>query len=207
MLARSPLARALRPKKCAAPGCTVKFVPRASFQKACSPDCALALVDRAKAQAAKVEAKRQREAAKAERAEIKKRKDELKPLQHFLKRTEKAVNAYCRERDREDGCISCGTHDADEWHAGHFIPVGRKSSTRYDPANINKQCRSCNYFGAGKATDYEARLIPKIGLAEVERLKRAPSVRNWTREELLAIEAEFKAKLRALQASRGEILA
>jgi len=195
-LARTAKPKAPKPKRCAnRPACRETFVPRNSFHVACCPECAIALGEAKKAKAAA-------QTAKAERAELRARKEAAKPLQYWLKRTEKVVNAYCRERDWDQPCISCGTHDADEWHGGHFIPVGRKSSTRYDPANIHKQCRSCNFFGAGKTTEYEARLIPKIGLAEVERLKNAPSVKYWTREEVQAIEKEFKAKLKALLASR-----
>lgn len=139
--------------------------------------------------------------AKAERASDRERKAELKPMQYWLKRAEKAVNAFRREEDLLSGygCITCGTHDAEQWHAGHWISVGASSATRFDPANIHLQCRQCNFFGGGKASDYEARLPARIGQAEVDRLKYSKRERKWTREECQAIEAEYRAKLRELK--------
>lgn len=189
----------MQPKACKGV-CGGKFVPTKQMQPTCGVfECQVAY---AESVAQKSAEKRRKQAAKEERKATKARKDELKPLQHFLKRTERAVNAYCRERDAEEGCISCGTHDAIEWHAGHFIPVGRSSFLRYDPANIHKQCDHCNIFKGGNATEYEKRLPARIGLAEVDRLKTAPRLRTWTREELLAIETEFKAMLAAWQANQ-----
>lgn len=192
MLIPSAKARIIKAKRCKAPGCGNDFTPARPMQKACSPGCALSMV-------AHANAKKATATAKADRKEAKTRLAELKPLQYWLKRTEKAVNAFIRERDREQPCISCGTHDAEEWHAGHWISVGASSGTRFDPANIHKQCRQCNYFGGGKAQDYEVRLPARIGPAEVDRLKNAPRSRKWTREECQAIEIEYKTKLKALQ--------
>ena len=112
---------------------------------------------------------------------------------------EKAVNAFVRERDRDQPCISCGTNDAAEWHAGHWKSVGANSALRFDPANIHRQCDQCNVFKGGNANEYEIRLPARIGQAEVDRLKHAPRVRKWTREECQAIEQEFKSKLKELR--------
>lgn len=159
----------------------------------CSPSCALALINQRKIEADRAE-------AKAQRAEIKARKVELKPLQYWLKRAQKAVNDFCRARDLKAGygCITCGTHDAEEWHAGHWISVGASSALRFDPSNIHLQCQQDNYFGAGMAQEYEARLPARIGQVEVDRIKTAKRERKWTREECQAIEADYKAKLKAM---------
>jgi len=145
--------------------------------------------------AEKIKAKRE----KADRKETKAKLAELKPLQYWLKRTEKAVNTFVRERDREMSCISCGTNDAAEWHASHWKSVGANSALRFDTANIHKSCDQCNVFKGGNATEYEARLPARIGQAEFDRLKNSPRSRKWTREECQAIEQEFKAKLKDLQ--------
>lgn len=156
--------------------------------------------------AVKIAQERQRKAeerrAKAERAEFKKRKEALRPIQYYLKRAERAVNAFRRAQDLAAGygCITCGTYDAEEWHAGHYRSVGACSSMRYDYKNIHLQCRQCNYFGAGKQQEYGDRLIARIGASEIERIKAAPKRYYWTREELQAIEAKAKADLRALLA-------
>lgn len=175
--------------------CRAPFVKFRMEQKTClNPEC---LVKQGRVEAAKRQAKEVR----AQRAETKAKLLELKPPQYWLKRAEKAVNAFIRERDRDQPCISCGTHDASEWHAGHWISVGASSALRFDPANIHKQCHQCNWFEGGRASDYEARLPARIGQAEFERVKFARRERKWTREECQEIEAEAKSKLKELKAS------
>lgn len=172
--------------------CRAPFVKFRMEQKTClNPEC---LVKQGRIEATKREAKAER----AERAETKAKLLELKPLQYWLKRAEKAVNAFIRERDKDQPCISCGTHDASEWHAGHWISVGASSALRFAPANIHKQCHQCNWFEGGRASDYEARLPARIGQAEFDRIKFAPRARKWTREECRAIEAEYRGKIRAI---------
>lgn len=173
----------MKQKKCRY--CKTLFTPTMPMQIVCGIECAKAI------------AKKKRE--KVEKANDRQRKEELKPLQYWLKRTEKAVNAFVRERDREQPCISCGTNDAAEWHAGHWKSVGANSALRFDPANIHRQCDQCNVFKGGNANEYEIRLPARIGQAEVDRLKHAPRLRKWTREECQAIENEFKAKLKELR--------
>lgn len=195
MIARKPAKpKVIKVKRCKAPGCDNDFFPVRPLQKACSPTCALAMVAAANAKKAKA-------VAKVERKETKAKLEELKPLQYWLKRAQAVVNAFRRTEDLQagHGCITCGTHDAEEWHAGHWISVGASSATRFDPKNIHLQCRQCNYFGAGRAQDYEARLPARIGQEEVDRLKHAPRSKKWTREECRAIEQEYKAKLKELQ--------
>lgn len=173
----------MKQKKCRY--CKTLFTPTMPMQIVCGIECAKAI------------AKSKRE--KVEKANDRQRKEELQPIQYWLKRAEKAVNAFVRERDREQPCISCGTNDAAEWHAGHWKSVGANSALRFDPANIHRQCDQCNVFKGGNANEYEIRLPARIGQAEVDRLKHAPRVRKWTREECQAIEQEFKAKLKELR--------
>lgn len=174
--------------------CRQPYAKRSMTHKACSVECSLVLVEKDK------ERDRKRQEA-TQRAEFRNAKLSLKPLQYWLKRAQKAVNDYVRERDLKAGygCITCGTHDAEEWHAGHWISVGASSATRFDEKNIHLQCRQDNFFGGGKAQEYEARLPARIGQVEVDRLKNATRSKKWTREECQAIEAEYKAKLKGLK--------
>ena len=144
-------------------------------------------------------AKLEAQVAKIERADIRARKIELKPLQYWLKRAEKAVNAWVLVRDREQGCISCGRFEAQAFHAGHHISVGASSALRFDPMNIHKQCNQCNIHLGGNQAEYAMRLPARIGQVEADRLKNAPRSRKWTREECQDIEAEFKAKLKEMK--------
>jgi Bacteriophage Lambda NinG protein len=167
--------------------------------RAMSPRCIPCAIKKGRNKTLKDAAKVLKAQAVRDRLAVKARKDALEPLQHFLKAAEKAVNTWIRHRDRELPCISCDTYDALEWHAGHFISVGASSSLRYDESNIAKQCQQCNWFGAGKATEFEKRLRCRIGDAEVERLKNAPRSKDWTRDELKTIKALYAAKLREMK--------
>ena len=183
-------------KKCRI--CHSQFVARFPMQATCENfECKVAYGEQVAAKA-----KRKRE--KVERANDRQRLQELKPIQYWLKRTERAVNAVVRERDSEQPCISCGTYDAAEWHAGHWKSVGANSALRFDYSNIHKQCDHCNVFKAGNATEYELRLPARIGVDEYMRLKHAPRIRKWTREECQAIEADAKLKLKALLSEKKE---
>ena len=182
-----------RARKCRNRECRATFTPTRPLQTVCGPICALSLIEQRKA-------KQQARADREQKAETRARLLELKPLQYWLKRAQDAKNAQRRAEDLKAGygCITCGTHDAEEWHAGHWISVGASSALRFDPANIHLQCRQCNYFGGGKAQEYEARLPARIGQAEVDRLKNARRERKWTRSECQAIEVEAKSKLKEL---------
>lgn len=185
-------AKALKAKKCAVRTCRKDFIQYRSLVKWCSPECGAILAEQKLAKQKALEAKR-------ERLEVFKRKMELKPLQWFLKKAERAVNAYVRFRDNEQPCISCNTWDTEEWHAGHFRSVGACSSARFDYANIHRQCSQCNTHKSGNATEYENSLRVRLGDAEVDRIKAMPKRYDWTRDELLAIEAKAKADLKQLQ--------
>lgn len=182
-----------KPHKC--PECGAKYVKTRNVQPTCGAlPCQESYALKVAHKAAWKREKMQRAADRAQR-------EELQPLQYWLKRAQTAVNALRRAEDLAAGygCITCDTHDAEEWHAGHWISVGASSATRFDYKNIHLQCRQCNYFGAGRAQEYEARLPARIGQAEVDRLKIAPRSRKWTREECQQIEAKAKQSLKELR--------
>lgn len=182
----------MKQKKCKAKGCGVVFSPARPMQCVCSPACAQLL---ARAKTEQAETKQRQEQRKADRA----KREELKPLKWFHSKTKIAVHKYIRTRDAEAPCISCGTHHAAQWDAGHFISVGSDSSLRYDFANIHKQCSVCNQHKSGNLLRYRANLIQKIGEAEVLRLEGPQPVHKWTREELAAIEAVAKRLIKELE--------
>lgn len=177
----------VKPRRCRNKSCGGGFIPTRPLQVVCGPICAIAVANLKRL-------KEQKSYGKEERLKIRARKLELKPLQYWLRQAQKAVNDYVRRRDLKagHGCITCGTFDAEEWHAGHWISVGASSSLRFDLANIHLQCRQCNYFGAGKAQEYEARLPARIGQLEVERLKFAPRDYKWSRDECQGITKKYK---------------
>ena len=180
-------------KKCKVRTCRKPFTPEKPFIDWCSDDCAVAL---AQERIAKQKAKQQRQ----ERRETKAKLIELEPLEYFLKKAERACNAYIRARDAGNGCISCGRHDADVWNAGHFIAVGANRTLRFEEDNIHLQCaRPCNKDKGGNIVEYRKRLIKKIGIERVEWLEGWHPPVKRTREEIEAIEAHFKQKLKELK--------
>jgi hypothetical protein len=181
------------PRKRLCQACKTPFLPFRGFETWCSPHCGLVVAEK---RVAKQKAKQQRQ----ERAETKSKLLELEPLEYFLKKAERACNAYIRARDAGKGCISCGRHDADKWNAGHFISVGANRTLRFEEDNIHLQCaRPCNKDKGGNIVEYRKALIKKIGLERVEWLEGWHPPVKRTREKVEAIEAYYKRKLKELQ--------
>lgn len=201
-----------RPKKCAVQTCRASFVPRASFQTWCSPDCGV-VIARAKAE------KKRKSLAQVQRREIKVRKERLKSRADHLKDSEKALRDYRRtyELSIGSGCMSCGLSQeeiiaAQGWKtggafdAGHFLGKGARPELRLEPANIWLQCKACNsgsYMHARKgytvSQGFRAGLIARIGLEAVEALEADHEPRKYTVEQLKAITADYRAKTRELK--------
>lgn len=191
--APKPVKREPKAKKCKV--CRAEFKPRTPLAVACSIDCA---IEHGKKVTAIQKAKQQRQ----ERAQDKAKMQEMKPLEYFLKKAEKACNAYIRARDEGNGCISCGRHDAEQWNAGHFISVGANRTLRFEEDNIHLQCaRPCNKDKGGNIVEYRKALVKKIGLERVEWLEGWHEPVKRTREEVELIEAYYKKKLKDLRKS------
>jgi len=193
-------------RTCKNRACRNKFEPdpRHPFVVACCEGCKIIL---AKQHIQKIEAARERKArreAKAQRMADKEKLLQLQPLEYFHKLAEKACNAYIRARDANDPCISCQRTNAEKWDAGHYVAVGANRTLRYDEDNIHKQCsRPCNKDKGGNSIEYRKGLLRKIGITRVERLEGWHAPHKWTREELLEIQAYYKAKLKALSNNKG----
>jgi hypothetical protein len=171
-------------RKCAI--CRSPFEPRNMTHKACSPACAEqhALVLK----------------AKAERKADKVRKDAIEPLEYWLKRAEKACNAYIRKRDEGQGYISCGRHNAEVWNAGHFISVGANRTLRFHEDNIHLQCaRPCNKDKGGNIHEYRKGLLLKIGPERLAWLDGWHETVKMTRAKAQEIEAHYKQKLKQIK--------
>lgn len=111
-------------------------------------------------------------------------------LPKLLEKTQKIVNAWIRERDKDQPCISCGRYN--ELQAGHYVPVRGGSFLRFHPANINGECQHCNGFDQFHLVGYRKNLIKKVGIEMVEYLEaNRNTVKKWTREELIRICLDF----------------
>jgi hypothetical protein len=189
-------AKPIRPKRCRVAGCGAAFTPTRSFQKWCSPDCAVLLARQA-------QEKQRKSFAERERREIKVRKEKLKSRADHIADTQRAFNAWIRERDAGQPCISCGTTGDVQYCAGHYRTTAAAPELRFEPLNVHLQCnRNCNMGKSGNLLGYRPRLIEKIGLEAVEWLEGLHEPKKYTIDELKALTALYRAKTRALK--RGE---
>lgn len=191
------LTQTLKPKKCKV--CKATFTPISSFAQACGLDCALALVDKEKAKAARAKRLQEHRADKVKR-------DKLKRLADLISEAQTAFNAFIRERDKQAGhrCISSGR--ALDWtgngvDAGHYRSRGAAPQLRFNEANCHAQSKQDNRYGSGNVVDYRLGLIARIGLPAVEALEADSTVHKWTREELVAIKAMYQRRLKELRAA------
>lgn len=189
----------IKPKKCKAPGCGQRFKPMLSTQKVCSPACALAMAKDPKLQ--KVAAKA---ITKQKRQDLQERREKLKTKGEHLREAQAAFNAYIRERDRLAGyaCISSGRPldwNGNAVDAGHYRSTGAAPHLRFDENNCHAQSKHDNRYLSGNVTEYRLGLIQRIGLAAVEALEADQAPRRYTIEDLQAIKALYRQKLRDLK--------
>jgi len=108
----------------------------------------------------------------------------------LLKKAQIIFNKWIRERDKDNGCISCG---AEVQHAGHYYSQGHHSALRFNEMNVNGQCLRCNNFLHGNLINYRKGLVRKHGEDKVLMLESGVNkVKKWSRVELLAIIQLYK---------------
>ena len=185
-----PRVKVFKPKKCKAPECNEYFTPyRSSLQQTCySPKCA---GDYARFKA-------QQDFNKKTREMKKKMRDEDKSLQ--MKKTQELFNRYIRLRDLFQPCISCQKHHAGQYHAGHYRTVGANPELRFDERNCHRQCAPCNNHLSGNLINYRIGLVCKIGSKAVDELEGPHEPKRYTIVDLKEIQAEYKAKIKQLEA-------
>jgi len=186
----------MKPKKCKS--CLADFIPSRPLQSACGVPCAIALTN-----AGKEKARKYREAK--ERAEHRVAKEKIKPRGQHMRECQIAFNAYIRMRDMIAGhpCISSGKPldwGGNATDAGHYRSVGSAPHLRFDERNCHAQSKQDNRFLSGNAVDYRIGLIGRIGLEAVEALESDQSTKRYTIEDLKAIKAHYRAKVRELKA-------
>jgi len=168
--------------------CGTRFQPLRPLQAVCSPICASRLV----------------KAAKKEEAErTKARKEKLVTIRDLIKGAQVVFNAYVRARDSHLPCICCGhslTLDAvgGGFDCGHYRSTGSAAHLRFNEDNAHGQRKVCNRYGAGRAVDYRVGLVARIGLERVEALEADNHTHKWAADELRAIKALYRQKLKDL---------
>lgn len=140
---------------------------------------------------------------KASRERYLERLKSVQNISFFHKKAQAAFNAFIRERDKGNPCISCGKPDNGQHqrHASHYRSVGACSSLRYDERNVHASCSLCNNYLSGNLANYRVSMIEKFGSELVEWLESQPKSFKWTREMLEDIEKQYKLKLKQLKQS------
>ncbi|MCW2272397.1 hypothetical protein CQ065_06855 [Pseudomonas sp. MYb187] len=181
----------VKQKTCKA--CGGKFRPSFnSTQVVCSVKCA-------QAHAPVNQQKARKAIDQRERREIKVRKEKLKSRADHLKEAQVVVNQYVRLRDADLPCVSCGRFHDGQWHAGHFRSAGGHPELRFEPLNIWRQCAPCNTHKSGDLVNYRAELVRRIGAEKVEWLEGPHEAKRYTIDDLKAIKAEYRAKIKQLK--------
>lgn len=180
-------------RKC--PICQTVFEKQRMGQKVCSPKCSIEYV--------------KQQADKADRKLTKAKLDKLKTRSDYIKEAQIAFNKFIRTRDAGKPCICCGKPLASQeavgggFDAGHYRSVGSAPHLRFDERNCHGQSKQCNRYGAGRAVDYRLGLIARIGLQAVEALEADQTTAKWSIDDLKAITAHYKAKLKELRNGRA----
>lgn len=181
----------VRTRKCAVKACRTPFSPRSMTHKCCSPGCAEAFGVQEKE-------RKDRQERQEGLAKLKKRGD-------WMKEAQTAFNAYRREWCKANGyhiCPSCNQPldwNANKVDAGHYRSVGSAPHLRFVEINVWAQCKKCNQYGGGRAVDYRIGLVARIGIAAVEALESDNTPRQHSIDDLKAIKATYRAKLKELK--------
>jgi len=207
-LKRTPMKRkGPKPKKCVI--CGEQFEPKRTGQKVCCPvPCG---IEHARQAQAKAEAKAARARKAKTKAELEALKSNGQRKREATKRAQAAFNAFVRERDHDQPCISCGTTNpggdprGGVWDCGHYRTTGAAPELRFDEDNAHRQCKKCNRDQSGNVVEYRLRLIDRIGIERVERLEGPHELPHWTPEDLDAIAADYRRRAREMQRGRTDV--
>ena len=177
--------REIKQKKCKA--CGNKFALFNSLAQVCSIDCAIQYAKDNKVQ----------ERVRRKLTQI--AKERIKTRSEHLREAQTAFNAFIRERDKNEPCISCGRHHNGQYHAGHYRSVGACPELRFCELNVHKQCSACNNHKSGNIVEYRINLVKKIGVEQVEWLEGSHEPKKYTIEQIKDIRAKYQLKLKELK--------
>jgi hypothetical protein len=188
------------------------------------PECIDGFATSQEAKAKREEAKRLRVAARVERVEVRRRKEAIKTRSEWLAEAKITIQKYRRleELALGSGCMSCGKSQQEviktdgwkpggAWDGGHFLSKGARPELALEPLNIWLQCKSCN-AGSGKYAHkgytvnalFEANLIKRIGIDQVEWLKGPHEPKKYTVDDLKAFISQYREKLKALKEAASD---
>ena len=183
--------------------CREWFHPKYENIEWCSPEHGAELgIKRQRKKYEKAQAKLRKERQlkeKESRDKLKIRKLAVKPLKYFTQQAQNAFNAYIRERDKGQPCISCGRNTGAKMNAGHYRTVGANPELRFNEDNCHIQCEHCNSYRSGNIEQYTPNLIAKIGQERFDILMGFHELPKWKREDYERIRDYYRKKLKELK--------
>lgn len=168
--------------------CKQPFEKKRQNQIVCSPSCAYEF--------AKTKAKKEKN------KELKERKERLKTRSQHLNELQVIFNAYIRERDKNQPCISCGKPNGGNEQAGHYRSVGSCPELRFEENNVFGQCIRCNMYEHGNLIEYRKGLIERVGLHVVEWLELNHDPKKYTIEQIKELKEHYKNETKLIRQSR-----
>jgi hypothetical protein len=180
-------------------------MPAKAMQSTCGAfSCQLAYGTKVAAKLAQKRAKAERIAARENRKVIRLKRESLKTRRDYIKEAQLVVNAYVRERDKNEACISCGcslesVSVGGGFDAGHYRSRGACQHLRFDERNIHGQCKRCNRWLNGNVANFRIGLVDRFGDNFVEAIEADNQTRKHSIEELKDIIAVYREKTRMLK--------
>jgi hypothetical protein len=83
-------------------------------------------------------------------------------------------------------------------NAGHYLSTAARPELRFHEHNVWRQCEQCNTYLSGNLIPYRANLIQRIGLPAVEALEGPHPAAKWTIDDLKAIKADYRDRLKEI---------
>lgn len=179
-------------KKCVV--CGTEFDQYNSLQKVCGINCSIKYSKK----------KNEIQRKKDERKRMDLMKEELMTTSDWKLKLQKTFNEFIRIRDKEKGCISCGTSLINrKFDAGHFY-ASTYEGLRYNELNVHGQCVPCNRNLHGNIHEYRKRITNRITPEQLKWLddnRHAPlRLKVYEIKELIT---EYKQKIKQLKNGSG----
>jgi len=167
--------------------CQNKFEPKYNtIQPTCSIQCAIDYANDKK--------------LKERRKDTRKRKQVLldQDRGYQIKKAQESFNAYIRERDKHENCVSC-QRQPKKRNAGHFKSIGGYPELRFHEFNCHLQCEHCNTYLSGNIGPYRELLVDRIGQRNVEWLEGPHKPQKLSIEDIKEIRQYYKQQLKYLK--------
>lgn len=158
-------------------------------------------IQRAKQERARVKAAKARQAK--DKRETKEKLAKFKTIAQLIAAAQVPFNTFIRLRDKDKGCFVCGRPFKDVpgqvQHAGHVRSRGAAGHLRFNEDNCMGECEGCNGPHGAKPHQIKAGAIARIGQERYDALEADNTPHKWGRDELIAIKADYTARVRELK--------